>query len=210
MVTPPLRCVVDVSSGALAGGTGRYEKRLSDLAGIYRDEAAFRAKLAGEGDRVVYAVEDLRPSTQPGDLIFGVTRMARRQGRRGVFRDARPHPRPRQPAGDLLRREWTRADAARIAGRREPHRRYRAEGGLLCAALLDSPLGQRRRRGSGRNLRLSRRFPGRTTTSSPAPAACGSGSSTTARAAGARSPTGAGARAAWRRSRASWRRRPER
>lgn len=76
MVTPPLRCVVDVSSGALAGGTGRYEKRLSDLAGIYGDEAAFRAKLAGEGDRVVYAVEDLRPSTQPGDLIFGVTRMA--------------------------------------------------------------------------------------------------------------------------------------
>jgi glucose-6-phosphate isomerase, archaeal len=76
MVTPPLRCVVDVSSGALAGGTGRYEKRLSDLAGIYDDEAAFRAKLAGEGDRVVYAVEDLRPSTQPGDLIFGVTRMA--------------------------------------------------------------------------------------------------------------------------------------
>jgi len=76
MVTPPLRCVVDVSSGALAGGTGRYEKRLSDLAGIYGDEAAFRAKLVGEGDRVVYAVEDLRPSTQPGDLIFGVTRMA--------------------------------------------------------------------------------------------------------------------------------------
>lgn len=75
-MTPPVRCVVDISSGALSGGTGRYEKRLSDLAGIYGDEAAFRAKLASESDRVVYFVEDLRPSARPGDLIFGVTRMA--------------------------------------------------------------------------------------------------------------------------------------
>lgn len=70
----PVRCSVDVGSGRLAGGSGRYEKRLSDLAGLYADEAAFAA-LLGEGDRVVYAVEDLKPSTAPGDIIFGVTRM---------------------------------------------------------------------------------------------------------------------------------------
>ncbi len=75
MTMQPTRCVVDVASGALAGGTGRYEKRLSDLAGIYGDEAAFR-DLLGAGDRLAYAVEDLRPSASPGDMIFGVTRMA--------------------------------------------------------------------------------------------------------------------------------------
>jgi glucose-6-phosphate isomerase len=63
------------SSGALSGRSGRYEKRLSDLAGLYADEAAYSAALAG-GDRVVYAVEDCRPSPAPGDLCFGVTHMA--------------------------------------------------------------------------------------------------------------------------------------
>ena len=72
----PVRCLVDVGAGRLAGGTGRYEKRLSDLAGLYADAAAFEALLREGGDRVVYAVEDLRPSAAPGDMIFGVTRMA--------------------------------------------------------------------------------------------------------------------------------------
>ena len=76
MLIPPVRCIVNVNSGALEGGTGRYEKRLSELAGIYADGAAFAALLDDGGDRVVYAVEDLRPSAAAGDLIFGVTRMA--------------------------------------------------------------------------------------------------------------------------------------
>ena len=70
----PVRCSVDVGGGHLAGGSGRYEKRLSDLVGLYADAAAFAALLK-QGDRVVYAVEDLKPSTAPGDMIFGVTRM---------------------------------------------------------------------------------------------------------------------------------------
>ncbi len=70
----PVRCSVDVRGGRLVGGSGRYEKRLSDLVGLYADAAAFDA-LLGEGDRVVYAVEDLKPSTAAGDMIFGVTRM---------------------------------------------------------------------------------------------------------------------------------------
>lgn len=72
----PARCRVDVESGRLAGGSGRYEKRLSDLAGLYADADAFEALLRDGGDRVVYAVEDLRPSSAVGDMIFGVTRMA--------------------------------------------------------------------------------------------------------------------------------------
>ena len=75
MVPQPRRCLVDVGRGTLEGGTGRYEKRLSDLAGIYGDEGAFEALLHETGDRLVYAVEDLRPSASAGDMIFGVTRM---------------------------------------------------------------------------------------------------------------------------------------
>jgi glucose-6-phosphate isomerase len=74
-LTEPARCVVDVARGTLAGATGRYEKRLSDLAGIYADEEAFAAALREGGDRMVYAVEDFKPSTQAGDMIFGITRM---------------------------------------------------------------------------------------------------------------------------------------
>ena len=70
----PVSLQVDVAAGTLAGASGRYEKRLSDLAGIYADDAAFRA-LCAAGDPVVYAVEDLKPNANPGDMIFGITRM---------------------------------------------------------------------------------------------------------------------------------------
>ena len=70
----PVRCTVRVEDGKLEGATGRYEKRLSELAGLYADGAAFEAALR-DGDRVVYAVEDFRPSADAGDMIFGVTRM---------------------------------------------------------------------------------------------------------------------------------------
>ncbi len=73
-VPEPARCLVSPESGAMSGGTGRYEKRLGELAGLYADAAAFTALLA-TGDRVVYDVTEFRPSETPGDLIFGVTRM---------------------------------------------------------------------------------------------------------------------------------------
>ena len=62
--------------GHLDGANGRYEKRLSELVGLYADAAAFAATLERLGDRVVYDVEDFRPSADAGDMIFGVTRMA--------------------------------------------------------------------------------------------------------------------------------------
>lgn len=73
-IMEPVSLQIDVAAGTLKGGSGRYEKRLSDLAGIYGDEAAFQALLA-KGDRVVYAVEDLKPNANAGDMIFGITRM---------------------------------------------------------------------------------------------------------------------------------------
>jgi glucose-6-phosphate isomerase len=71
----PMCCTVHIHQGSLEGATGRYEKRLSELRGLYEDEAALADALRAGGDRVVYAVEDFRPSNRSGDMIFGVTRM---------------------------------------------------------------------------------------------------------------------------------------
>jgi glucose-6-phosphate isomerase len=71
----PRRCVFDAVRGALAGSTRSYTKRLAQLAGLYGDEAAYATALATMGDETVYEVTEFRPSTKPGDLIFGVTRM---------------------------------------------------------------------------------------------------------------------------------------
>ncbi|KPP86319.1 MAG: glucose-6-phosphate isomerase Pgi1 [Rhodobacteraceae bacterium HLUCCA08] len=74
MPAPPSAHRLAPGSGALTGRSHRYEKRLSDLAGLYADGKAFD-RLLGSGDRVVYAVEDVRPSAAAGDLCFGVTHM---------------------------------------------------------------------------------------------------------------------------------------
>lgn len=71
----PGRCVIGVADGGLSGATGRYVKRLADLSGLYGDAAAFAAAVEEGGDRIVYEVQDYRPSAAAGDLIFGVTRM---------------------------------------------------------------------------------------------------------------------------------------
>lgn len=73
LVTPTVH-VLSPEGGTLSGRTNRYEKRLSELDGLYADAAAFGAAL-GQGDRVVYAVEDFRPSGASGDICFGVTHM---------------------------------------------------------------------------------------------------------------------------------------
>ena len=151
-----MRCIVDVNSGALEGGTGRYEKRLSELAGIYADGAAFAALLDDSGDRVVYAVEDLRPSAAAGDLIFGVTRMA--PGKVGRYSVTRGHihavaNRPEIYYGEsgagLMLLELPDGKIETVPDRRAD--------GLLRAALLDLPVGEYQQRRSGHDLRLSRR-----------------------------------------------------
>ncbi len=66
---------VDVDRGELVGSSGRYEKRLKDLSGLYADDAAFASSLLTDADTVVYKVTDQRPVATTGDLIFGVTCM---------------------------------------------------------------------------------------------------------------------------------------
>lgn len=69
-------CTVDVAGGELHGATSRYTKTLSDLDGLYEDRPAYQALLRSIGGDVVYEVTDYRPSTNTGDMIIGVTRMA--------------------------------------------------------------------------------------------------------------------------------------
>lgn len=98
MLKEPVASVVDVNAGAMSGKTGRYEKRLSDLDGLYADHAAFRAFAERAGDPVVYAVEDFRPGDRPGDLIYGVTRMsAGRIGREYFFTRGHIHAKANRP-----------------------------------------------------------------------------------------------------------------
>lgn len=66
---------IDPDTGAMTNASGRYEKRLQDLDGIYLDQEAFREAVATRGDRVVYSVRDMRPSQAPGDITFGTTFM---------------------------------------------------------------------------------------------------------------------------------------
>lgn len=75
MYQTPTAHVIDPQSGHLSAATGRYEKRLKDLAGLYEDEDAFAALTAKDADRLVYAVHDVRPEQSAGDLIFGTTWM---------------------------------------------------------------------------------------------------------------------------------------
>ncbi|WP_200914471.1 glucose-6-phosphate isomerase family protein, partial [Aeromicrobium sp. Leaf272] len=58
----------------LVGRTGRYEKRLGDLDGLYADADAFARLRAERGDdAVMYHVDEFRPSDQAGDLITGIS-----------------------------------------------------------------------------------------------------------------------------------------
>ena len=66
---------IEPATGTMGGATGRYEKRLRDLAGIYADQTAFAAAVEKDGDRVVYYVHETRPAAAHGDLIFGTTFM---------------------------------------------------------------------------------------------------------------------------------------
>ena len=75
MYQPPTAHAINPATGTMTGSTGRYEKRLRDLTGIYADDAAFSAALARNADRVVYYVHEPRPAASHGDLIFGTTFM---------------------------------------------------------------------------------------------------------------------------------------
>jgi glucose-6-phosphate isomerase len=72
----PRSCRVDVAAGRLTGGDGHYTKTFDDLAGLYRDEAAFEKLRAERSGEIAYEVTTYTPGTKASDLITGVTRMA--------------------------------------------------------------------------------------------------------------------------------------
>jgi glucose-6-phosphate isomerase len=74
-VTVPEPALLTLSvDGTLSGATGSYEKRLGDMAGVYRDAAAYEAALAQKGpDFLVYRVEEHRNVTSEGALIIGTS-----------------------------------------------------------------------------------------------------------------------------------------
>ncbi|MCL4124871.1 UNVERIFIED_CONTAM: hypothetical protein GTU68_007539 [Idotea baltica] len=60
----------------MSGSSGRYEKSIKELSGLYEDAEAFDLAVSANPERVVYSVHEVRPLQEKGDLIFGTTWMA--------------------------------------------------------------------------------------------------------------------------------------
>jgi len=60
--------------GGIEGRSRRYEKFRGDMAGVYRDEAAWKASVDEHGaDELIYWVDDHRYQEGPGALIVGTS-----------------------------------------------------------------------------------------------------------------------------------------
>ena len=57
----------------MTGATGRYEKRLHDLDGVFQDADAFAAAMERDRDELVYEVYEHRTEERAGELIFGTS-----------------------------------------------------------------------------------------------------------------------------------------
>jgi glucose-6-phosphate isomerase len=62
-----------IVDGGMIGGSDRYEKHLSDLDGLYRDESAFQTALESDTGDPVYWVQSSTVETGPGALTIGVS-----------------------------------------------------------------------------------------------------------------------------------------
>jgi glucose-6-phosphate isomerase len=71
-VLTPVGLSVD-ADGALSNATGRYQKRMRDLGGVFQDQAAFAAALDRDADELVYEVYEHRTEERAGELIFGTS-----------------------------------------------------------------------------------------------------------------------------------------
>ena len=69
----PASVRLDPNTGEMTGRTRRYEKRFDELAGLFADEAAFADAVHARGPEVAYRVDEFRPSSRAGDLIFGTS-----------------------------------------------------------------------------------------------------------------------------------------
>ena len=73
MVTHPVKLTLVPAEGLLLGNNGRYEKFIADLAGLYRDEAAYSGALAADDGKPVYWVESSHTEPGEGGLITGIS-----------------------------------------------------------------------------------------------------------------------------------------
>ena len=106
---PPVIMTPRPDQGRLEGGNGRYEKRLADLAGIYRDTAAYRGALDADDGSPVYWVESSTTEDGPGGLITGISVLEPGRVGRGVRDDPRPSAR-RSPTGQSCTSGWPGAE----------------------------------------------------------------------------------------------------
>lgn len=76
LVQDPVALAIEPTTGVMTNATGRYEKRLRDLDGVYADGDAFAAALADDPDRLMYEVYEHRPEQVEGDMIVGTSNLA--------------------------------------------------------------------------------------------------------------------------------------
>lgn len=70
---PPVAMTLLAEAGRLEGSNARYEKFLSDLGGLYRDDEAYARALAEDDGAPVYWVESSTSEPGPGGLITGIS-----------------------------------------------------------------------------------------------------------------------------------------
>ncbi|WP_292836765.1 glucose-6-phosphate isomerase family protein [Microbacterium sp.] len=69
----PAALDVQPAEGRMVGDSARYEKYLRDLAGLYRDDAAFTRALASDDGSAVYWVESSTIEQGAGALTIGIS-----------------------------------------------------------------------------------------------------------------------------------------
>ncbi len=70
--TTPFGAALDIASGLVSPEGPLQERRLSDLRGLYADEAAFEAAVA-DGDPLVYTVSAAPVPEEAGEVPFSIT-----------------------------------------------------------------------------------------------------------------------------------------
>lgn len=94
----PTSVMIDPASGGVSPCTGRYQKRLSDLEGIFQDQDAWSDAIRELADPVIYEVIEVKQ--EGNDLFFGTTIVAPGQVGREFYM-TRGHFHARRDRGEV-------------------------------------------------------------------------------------------------------------
>jgi len=74
-LTSPLPSSVafDSATGVIPDATAHYQKRLSDLRGLFLDSDALESRIRAEGDPLIYENYGFNQNQAEGDIFFGTT-----------------------------------------------------------------------------------------------------------------------------------------